>query len=56
MEKKINYVKMPVPSSPGPAQITNIDLKYQKGGSEMSSPMPKKNVIPDGVKGGKSKP
>lgn len=51
MESKINYDKKPVPSSPGPQQITVNGQDSMKGGQPFVSELPKKHVIP-----GESKP
>ena len=48
MDKKsmINYEKRPVPSSPGPHQITTNGQDYQKGGADFKQPTPSENMIP----------
>jgi len=43
---KINYEKRPVPSAPGPQQITTEGQSTMKGSSEITHPLPKKNLIP----------
>lgn len=44
-ESKVNYVKRPLPSGPGPQQITVADGQCKKGGSPMNSELPKKNIV-----------
>ena len=48
MEKssKINYTTRPIPSSPGPQQITVEGQKSMKGSSEFVSKLPKEHLIP----------
>jgi hypothetical protein len=45
-KKQINYEKRPIPSGPGSQQITVEGQESKKGGSAMTSTMPKKHVIP----------
>lgn len=45
-DSQINYEKRPMPSSPGPQQITVNGQESKKGGSDFVSKMPKENLIP----------
>lgn len=47
----INYEKRPIPSGPGSKQITINGQEMMKGGSDMTQPLPKDNLIPDSSKG-----
>ena len=45
-ESKINYEKRPVPSGPGPQQITVVGTESKKGSSAFVSSLPKDYVVP----------
>ncbi len=43
--KKVNYIKKPLPSTPGPKQIQVTGQENKKGGSDMYSTFPAQLTI-----------
>ena len=45
-ESKINYEKRPLPTGPGPQQITVVGQESKKGSGQFVSTLPKDYVVP----------
>ena len=46
-QEKINYTTGPIPSGPGPQQITVVGQSVKKGSSDFSGTIPSKYIVPN---------